>query len=172
MSRVAIVILASFNVLFLPACTITQEVHAVNADIVSACANKITLIRNDAVRFATFNNAVAESLERCGFIVETLPQGTNYNSLPLAMTYTANWSWDMDLYMSYARLEVFHLGKKIGDGVYDATHGGGRVISKFIKADKKVDELVYEMFPSRAPKVGTASKSASTPPTPSPSARP
>lgn len=172
MLRAIVVILGSFNVLFLPACTITKEVHAVNADVVSTCANKITLIRNDTVRFASFNNAVAQSLERCGFRVETLPQGSSFDSLPLAMTYTANWSWDLDLYMSYVRLEVFHLGKKIGDAVYDATHGGGHVFSKFIQADKKVDELVYEMFPSRAPTAGTAGKRNSTPSTPPPSARP
>lgn len=166
MLRTMAVILASFNVLLLPACSIKQDVHPVNADILSARANRIALIRNDAVRFAEFNNVVAQSLERCGFIVETLPQGTNYDSLPLAMTYTANWSWDIDLYMSYARLEVFQAGKKIGDGVYDATGGGGLIFSKFIKANEKVDQLVYGIFPTRAPIVVPAAKSAYKPTTP------
>jgi len=166
MPRAIVVILMSFNVLILSACSIKQEVHSVNADIVSAGAQSIALIRNDSVRFTEFHNSVAQSLQRCGFIVETLAQGTNYESLPLAMTYTANWSWDMDLYLSYARLEVYQFGKKIGDGVYDSTGGGGLIFSKFIKANEKVDQLVYGIFPTRAPIVAPAAKSAYKPTTP------
>jgi hypothetical protein len=68
----------------------------------------------------------------------------------LVITYTANWSWDLDLYLSYAKIDLYRAGKPIADATYDATWGGMH-LGKFVKADEKVDSLVYAMFPGRAP---------------------
>ena len=65
---------------------------------------------------------------------------------PLLTTYTANWRWDLALYMAYAELTVFRDGNEIGKATYDALMGGGRM-DKFIKADEKVRELVSQLFP-------------------------
>lgn len=134
----------------LPACTITQVANPVAKEVVAAKPLSIALVQNTAVRMSGFHGELQRALERRGFKVETKPMGTDLAGLPLAMTYTANWSWDMDLYMSYAQLDVYRKGVKAGDAVYDS-RGGGLHAAKFIDADRKADELVGEIFPGLAP---------------------
>lgn len=134
----------------LPGCTIKQVATPVAKDVLVTKPLKIVLVQNTAVRMSGFHGEVERALTRRGFTVETKPMGTEVAQFPLAMTYTANWSWDMDLYMSYAQLDVFRKGAKAGDAVYDS-RGGGLHAAKFIDADRKVDELVGEIFPGLAP---------------------
>lgn len=57
------------------------------------------------------------------------------------LRYTARWTWDLALYMSYAELKVYHNGILDGEAIYDARHGSGR-LDKFIDAEPKIRELV------------------------------
>ncbi len=134
----------------LPACTIKQVATPVAKDVLVTKPLRITLVQNTAVRMSGFHGELERALVRRGFAVETKPMGTEVAQFSLAMTYTANWSWDMDLYMSYAQLDVFRKGVKSGDAVYDS-RGGSFHAAKFIDADRKVDELVGEIFPGLAP---------------------
>jgi len=61
------------------------------------------------------------------------------------VTYTARWSWDLALYMSYAEINVYRYGVLDGQAVYDATMGGGR-LDKFIDSEPKIRELVEELM--------------------------
>jgi hypothetical protein len=134
----------------LPACTIKQVATPVAKDVLATKPLAIVLVQNTAVRMSGFHGELERALTRRGFAVETKPMGADLSQFPLAMTYTANWSWDMDLYMSYAQLDVFRKGVKAGDAVYDS-RGGSFHAAKFIDADRKVDELVGEVFPGLAP---------------------
>lgn len=60
-------------------------------------------------------------------------------------TYTANWRWDLALYMAFADLRIFTNGKQAGQATYDSLSGGANM-SKFIKADEKIGELVDQLF--------------------------
>jgi hypothetical protein len=60
-------------------------------------------------------------------------------------TYTARWGWDVALYMKYAEIKVYQSATLIGEAVYDATWGGGR-LDKFINAENKIREVVEELF--------------------------
>jgi hypothetical protein len=51
--------------------------------------------------------------------------------------------------MNYAEFRVFVDGKEKGVATYDATHGNGNM-NKFIDADKKIAELINQLFPGGA----------------------
>lgn len=60
-------------------------------------------------------------------------------------TYTANWHWDLALYMVYAEIKVFHQGKLDGEAIYDARSGGANM-NKFIDAEPKIRELIEQLI--------------------------
>jgi len=146
--RNLLVLYVAFHFTLAPGCTLKHAVQPVKDGLIAPGPQKITIIRDNAVRFAGFHDSIVKALVGCGFTVESVPQGTAYGKLPLAITYTANWSWDLDLYLSYAHIQLFQDGKVIGDGLYDATWGGLN-LGKWIHADIEVQKLVYDMFPTR-----------------------
>ena len=129
--------------LALVACSIKQNVKAVTpADLAT---REICVRENKTVREG-FLEAYRQALESKGFSVRVLDPDAGIRACPLLTTYTANWRWDLALYMAYAELTVFRDGNEIGKATYDALMGGGRM-DKFIKADEKVRELVNQLFP-------------------------
>ena len=60
-------------------------------------------------------------------------------------TYTANWAWDLAIYMVYAEIKVFHNGKLDGEAIYDARMGGMNM-NKFIDAEAKIRELIEQLI--------------------------
>jgi hypothetical protein len=68
----------------------------------------------------------------------------------MTSTYTANWRWDLALYMAFAEIIVYAEGTKVGSAVYDSLHGGANM-NKFINAEAKIRELVDELFRDFAP---------------------
>ncbi|PYO45778.1 MAG: hypothetical protein DMD84_27825 [Candidatus Rokuibacteriota bacterium] len=129
--------------LALVACSIKQNVRPVtSADLAT---REICIRENKTVREG-FLEAYRQALESKGFSVRMLDPDAGIRACPLLTTYTANWRWDLALYMAYAELTVFRDGNEIGKATYDALMGGGRM-DKFIKADEKVRELVSQLFP-------------------------
>ena len=129
--------------LALVACSIKQNVRPVTpADLAT---REICIRENKTVREG-FLEAYRQALESKGFSVRVLDPDAGIRACPLLTTYTANWRWDLALYMAYAELTVFRDGNEIGKATYDALMGGGRM-DKFIKADEKVRELVNQLFP-------------------------
>ncbi|MCG9731663.1 Sbal_3080 family lipoprotein [Shewanella sp. Isolate13] len=60
-------------------------------------------------------------------------------------TYTANWRWDLALYMVYAEIKVFHQGRLDGEAIYDARSGGANM-NKFIDSEPKIRELIEKLI--------------------------
>jgi hypothetical protein len=77
--------------------------------------------------------------------VKTLAETATLNDCPTTSTCTANWAWDMALYMRYAEIKVYRSAAFVGEAGYDATWDGGR-LDKFISAENKIRELVDELF--------------------------
>jgi hypothetical protein len=129
--------------IILAGCSIKQEVKPVTAAQVTT--KDICVRRNAAVREG-FLEAYRQALETKGFAVRLLEPDAGVTACPLLTTYTANWRWDLALYMAYAEIIVYGDGNQVGKAVYDSLGGGGRM-DKFIKADEKVRELVDQLFP-------------------------
>jgi len=47
-------------------------------------------------------------------------------------------------------IRVYQYGQQVGQAEYDSRWGGGRVIDKFINAEKKITELTNQLFPNGA----------------------
>lgn len=109
---------------------------------------QICIVENPAVR-PGFLAAYRRVLTQKGYLVKQLSAAASLIECPITSTFTANWRWDLAMYMSYAEITVYNNGKPTGKANYDATRGGGNM-GKFIDADKKISELVNQLFPGGA----------------------
>lgn len=140
LSRIALATIA-FG---LAGCAIQQTVRPVSA----IADRQICVIENPVVR-SGFVEAYKRSLTTRGYDVRQLPANAPVNSCATTSTYTANWRWDLAMYMAYAEMRVFSDGKLVGEAKYDSLRGGANM-NKFIDADKKINELVEQLFPGGA----------------------
>lgn len=136
-------VLVATTLLF-AACSIKQEVRPLR--LAGGTGNVICIRNNPAVREG-FLQAYRTRVESKGFTVRVLSPDAAVRSCSLTSTYTANWRWDLALYMAYAEILVYRDGEVIGRALYDSLGGGGR-LDKFINATEKVNELVDQLFPS------------------------
>ncbi len=133
--------LAAIFVLSLGGCAITQNVSPVEP----FDGKEICVIENPAVVQAAFLPTYQQKLEAKGYTVRVLPAAAKVTDCPVTSTYTANWRWDLALYMAFADLRIFTNGKQAGQATYDSLSGGAN-LNKFIKADEKIGELVDQLF--------------------------
>ncbi|MDP6531200.1 MAG: Sbal_3080 family lipoprotein [Arenicellales bacterium] len=61
------------------------------------------------------------------------------------MTYTANWRWDLAMYLSYARIDLYKNRNPIGEVVFDASFAG-LDLRKLASAQSKIDPLLAELL--------------------------
>ena len=137
-------LLACLPVVLLTGCAIHQNVRPVDA----VSDTQVCIINNPSVRpsvMAAYKTVLANK----GYAVRELPESAAITECRVTSTYRANWRWDLAMYMHYAEFRVFVDGKEKGLAVYDATHGGGNM-GKFIDADKKIAELINQLFPGGA----------------------
>ena len=126
----------------LAACSISQTINPVQ-HLTDA---RICIVENPPVKF-DFLAALKTSLEVRGFTVKVLAPSTALRDCPITVTYTANWRWDLAMYMAYANIKVFNEGQLAGEAVYDSLKGGANM-GKFIKGESKIAELVNQLFPA------------------------
>ena len=128
----------------LAGCSISQTVSPVGADLV---VGEVCVIDNVRVR-PGFMQAMQSSMQQRGIQSKVMPPNSPITVCPLTMTYTASWNWDMALYLRVADIRVYRNGVLVGSAAYDSTRGGGR-LDKFVDAEKKVNELIGQLFPVR-----------------------
>lgn len=126
----------------LSGCAIKQSVKPVERlDNPQVC-----IVLNPAVSQGGFLTSYTRVLSEKGYTVEPLPAGSPVGQCAVTSTYTANWSWDLALYMVYAEIKVYKNGNLSGEAIYDA-RGGDANMGKFIKGEDKITELVNQLFP-------------------------
>lgn len=135
--------LGCLSLLLLGACAISQKIEPAKLSSKTIC-----VVENDKVRPA-FREAIVTNLRTKGFEVQVAPADTTAAQCPSRLMYSANWTWDLAMYMRRAELIVFEGEKLAGRATYDAT-GGGYRMDKFIEAETKVKELIDQLFPAPA----------------------
>ncbi len=158
---------------FLTGCAITQTVKPIERFE----GNQVCIVLNPAVSQKGFLEAYIRVLTEKGYAVKQLQAGSPITECPVTSSYTANWRWDLGLYMAYANIKVFKNGLLSGEAIYDSTKGGANM-GKFIRGEAKITELVDQLFPGRAgtanrvlPPTDQPSTATSTSSTPAPSIR-
>lgn len=108
----------------------------------------VCIVVNPAVSQEGFLATYARVLAEKGFTVRQLPPGSAITECPVTLTHTANWRWDLAMYMAFADIKVYNNGQQSGQAVYDALRGGANM-NKFIRGEAKITELVNRLFPGR-----------------------
>jgi hypothetical protein len=139
--RIALAITLAFA---LSGCAIHQTVKPVE----HFTEKEVCIIESPTVK-AGFLDSYKRALLSKGYLVRQLPASASIVECNVTSTYSANWRWDLALYMSYAEIRVYSGGKPIGEAKYDSQQGGANM-GKFIDADKKINELVNQLFPGGA----------------------
>jgi hypothetical protein len=140
-------------------CSIRQTVKPVE---LSGQPMEICIIKNEKVRPA-FLDAYSDVLKAKSVRVRTFSESASLNECTMTSTYTANWGWDLAMYLKYAEIKVYRGVALVGIAVYDATWGGGRP-DKFINAENKIHELVDALFSTGKARTSTTIPSASAAP--------
>ncbi|MCL1068418.1 Sbal_3080 family lipoprotein [Shewanella olleyana] len=124
----------------LSACTIKQDVNPVEMNNTA----EVCIVENRSVRegFLAEMEKVFTDKQINYRVVDSL---TIANGCDYAATYTANWRWDLALYMVYAEIKVYQQGSLDGEAIYDARSGGGNM-NKFIDAEPKIRELIEQLI--------------------------
>jgi hypothetical protein len=126
-------------------CAINQSVRPVQ----HLEGKQICIIENPAVTKQGFLATYQRVLTEKGYSVRQVPPGSPLTICPTTSTYTANWRWDLALYMAFADIKVYSNGQQSGQATYDALSGGANM-GKFIKGEAKIVELVEQLFPGDA----------------------
>jgi len=124
------------------ACSIVREVKPLAVTNIK----DVCIVENPAVREG-FINEYRNTLEQRGYMVEVIAPDSALNQCPLTSTYTANWRWDLALYMVYAKIDVYQGAKPVGSALYDSKKGGANM-KKFVDAKEVINGLVTELYPA------------------------
>jgi hypothetical protein len=124
-------------------CAITQNVRPVTApDISLLCIKK-----NPEVMMSEFVTELKSQVEAKGMKAR-IYEGATPADCRHRIEYTANWRWDLAMYLVFADLRVYDKDLLIGQANYDARAGGGRM-DKFGPTAGKLKGLVDELFARR-----------------------
>ena len=137
------ILFIGISIITFTGCSIKQEVKPLT---LKENTTEVCIEENKAVREG-FLKAYKEVVEEKGYKVKLLEKDAPLNSCKLVSTYVANWTWDLAMYLVYAEIKIYNNTKLAGEAIYDARQAGGR-LDKFISADKKVRELVNQLFPN------------------------
>lgn len=131
---------AAAAALLAASCTISQSV----TPIAGERPEEVCVARNDDVHMEAFHAELVRQIERRGVAVSSY-DGTPPEDCRYRVQYTANWRWDMAMYLSYAQIQVFDGSQPVGSAIYDATQGGANM-DKFGATAEKIQPLVAELF--------------------------
>jgi hypothetical protein len=134
--------IAAFCVL-VTACAIQQTVRPITTSISSS----LCIVKNPKVREG-FLTAFESALDSKNVRYTVVDDHSTQEHCDWTATYSANWHWDMAVYMKHAEIKIYNRSCLAGEAVYDSSGAGPE---KFIDAEVKVKELVNELIPYQSP---------------------
>lgn len=126
-------------------CSISTRVKPVE----QASIAKVCIQENPKVMMDGFLPELRSQIAGYGIETRTYT-GATPADCPYHLQYTANWQWDLAMYLTYAELKVFDHTDLIGEAVYDARQGGANM-NKFGTTAEKLRTLTEPLFNQRAP---------------------
>jgi hypothetical protein len=122
-------------------CAISRNVVPVDSD---EKVEKIYVRYNDAVHMEGLNDELVAQFREMGFDAELFRGDTPEEALH-TFIFTANWTWDIAMYLTYFRGTLMEDGRTLGQAEYDATSGGAN-LGKFGQTAEKIRPLLEEMM--------------------------
>ena len=133
-------ILILIVLMFVIGCTITTKVNPITEPEISNLCIKY----NKDIFVKEFGQGLKDLLAEKGINAE-IYEGDQPEGCYFRMEYTAEWSWDMAMYLEYAQINVYKDDTLIGDAVYDAKQGSAS-FNKFGKTAEKIKPLLDKLF--------------------------
>ena len=132
--------LLSLSTLVITGC-ITTDVRIVEPQEIQ----EICIHDNPAVMMDGFLPNLQEEVQKKGIATRVYTGPAAPTDCPYTMEYTANWNWDIAVYLEYAKIELYKEGRQIGRVEYDGRMAG-LSLTKFKTAEAKVDPLIAELL--------------------------
>ena len=129
---------------FLTGCSITQSVVPVGPD---KDIEKIYVENNPDVHMKELVNELVIQIKENGIDAEIFEKGGKPVSAKHTMRFTANWAWDMAMYLTYFKATLYEGGEVIGQVEYNAKSGGANM-NKFGRTRDKIQPLLQELLAS------------------------
>ena len=134
-------ILIVFLIIFSSGCAISRHVAPVDS---TTEITKVYVKHNEKVHMKEMNPELVWQFENLGFEAE-LYEGDTPQEATHTFIYTANWNWDLAMYLVYFRGTLYEEGRMLGEVEYDAKMGGGNM-GKFGKSREKLMPLMSELM--------------------------
>lgn len=125
----------------LTGCSIVRKVDAAPP---GTTVGTIYVQRNANVHMSGLHDELLAQLKGLGFAVATY-DGDRPKEARHVLSYTANWKWDMAMYLTYFQATLLDDSKVLGRVEYDANMGGGRP-DKFGKTAEKIRPLLIDLL--------------------------
>jgi hypothetical protein len=126
----------------LAGCSITQTVDPLQPARVS----QVCVLDNKDILMDEFQPEIQKQIE-AKHIPTMVYAGARPPQCSHYLEYTANWQWDMAMYLTYAEFRVYDSKGLAGSAFYDARRGGGR-LDKFGHTADKIRPLIDQLFGS------------------------
>lgn len=121
-------------------CSISQTVDPIKPAQVS----QVCVLDNKDILMDGFQPEVQRQIEAKNFPTKVYT-GERPAECSHYLEYTANWQWDMAMYLTYAEFRVYDAKGLTGTAFYDARWGGGR-LDKFGRTADKIRPLIDQLF--------------------------
>lgn len=124
----------------LSGCSITTNVRPVTTKISDICIKK-----NPAVFMDGFLPELQSQIESRGIKTRVFDNPALNKDCPYQLEYTANWGWDVFVYLADSELNVYTENRNlIGEAAY---HAGSWRLDKFGHTAEKLKTLTVPLFP-------------------------
>lgn len=127
-------------VAILSGCTISSNVVPVK----EASIEKIFVKENDEVFMKELDNEIVSQIKKLGFESDSY-QGKRPIEAKHYLTYTANWAWDLAMYLTFFEAKLYEDDTLIGEASYDARSGSGNM-GKFGQTSEKIKPLLRDLL--------------------------
>lgn len=138
MKRLIFIIIA---ISLMAGCAISKNVVPIDSDHE---IDKIYVRYSDDVHMEGINDEFVSQFQSLGFDAE-LYKGDTPDEARHTFIFTANWAWDLAMYLTYFHGTLYEEGRMLGEAEYDARSGGSN-FSKFGPTASKLKPLLTEMM--------------------------
>lgn len=138
-------LIIAFTCLFLTQCTHSRVSPVGNGQAIQ----KVYIVKNDKVHMSGLLPEMDKQIQAMGYATEIVAEEpvTNVHYL----TFTANWKWDVAMYLSYFKATLHEGPRIVGTGEYDARFAG-LALTKFGHTDDKIRPVLLRLFGKSVPK--------------------
>lgn len=126
---------------FLSGCAIKSNVQPVDSN---TRIQKIYVEENPKVLMDGLLPEIVSQIQELGFQSESY-LGDRPAAAKNYITFTANWQWDMAMYLTYFKATLYEDARVLGEVEYNAKMGGANM-SKFGKTADKIRPLLSELL--------------------------